>query len=193
MPTSPRASLIGLPTLRASSVASLPAFCSTAVASRRRALARSRGVIARHAGYAALARANGSSASSTPASGTSAMTFSVAGSITFNMRVTAKQYPPTCQSPDSARGYSHSRHLVESGAPKLTPGSKLVLRFCPEDGPYDTEQDPHPSSRIRGGRIDALRRSDRRHGTGEIDADTGQRRPVRRHHAGPQVQRGPRS
>ena len=83
IPTSPRASLIGLPALRASSRDSFSASCATAAAKRRMSFARSPGVTARQAGKAALALATAWSASSRVASGTSARTSSVAGSMTF--------------------------------------------------------------------------------------------------------------
>ena len=82
MPTSPRASEIGLPTFRASSVASSSAASSIASARRRRSRPRSSGATAFQAGNASLARAIASSASSTPARGISSSTSSVAGSMT---------------------------------------------------------------------------------------------------------------
>src|SRR5436309_13896683 len=82
MPTSARAPPIGLPTFWDSARASSSAFSSTSVARRRIRRARSAGATARHAGNAAFARATAASVSSTPASGSSAIVFSVAGFTT---------------------------------------------------------------------------------------------------------------
>src|SRR6266508_361809 len=82
MPTSPRESEMGLPTLRVSIRASSSPFSSTSVASRRNRRARSEGITARQAGNAAFARATAASASSTPACSSSAIASSVAGLTT---------------------------------------------------------------------------------------------------------------
>src|SRR5712691_11815839 len=82
MPTSPRESEMGFPTLRVSICASSSPFSSTSVASRRNRRARSEGVTARHAGKAAFARATAASASSTSACSSSAIGSSVAGLTT---------------------------------------------------------------------------------------------------------------
>jgi uncharacterized membrane protein len=71
--------------LRASSNASLSDDASTTEANRRISTARSCGVTARQAGKAAFARATARSASWTLASGMSAITCSVAGSMTFTL------------------------------------------------------------------------------------------------------------
>jgi hypothetical protein len=85
MPTSPRESPIGLPTLRVSSRATSSNRSPNADAMRRMSFARSAGVTARHSGNAVFARTTAAFASSTPACGSSASTFSVAGSTTCSI------------------------------------------------------------------------------------------------------------
>ena len=94
MPISPRASEIGLPALRASSVARSSARSSIALASRWSSAERSPGATARQAGNARLARSTAASVSSTPARGSSAITCSVAGSITAiaSLLATCRRY-----------------------------------------------------------------------------------------------------
>src|SRR5487761_276330 len=99
MPTSPRASLIGLPTVRASRRASSSARAAIEEAMRRIRLDRSLGASAFHAGYAAFARATAWSASSTVACWSSASTCSVAGSITLSVPVLVAISPP-CMADD---------------------------------------------------------------------------------------------
>src|SRR5207245_4509024 len=82
IPTSPRESEIGLPTLRVSASASSSPCSSTSVASRRRRRTRSPGETARQGGNAAFARATAASVSSTPAESSSAIGSSVAGLTT---------------------------------------------------------------------------------------------------------------
>src|SRR3954452_12583301 len=85
MPTSPRESAIGLPTLRVSSSASSSRCSSTVSASRRSSRTRSPGATADHAGNAARARATAASASSTPARSSVAIVRSVAGLTTVRV------------------------------------------------------------------------------------------------------------
>ena len=90
MPISPRASPIGLPALRASSVASSSCRASSVVGQavqQRRAIGGSQRAPGRETPR--RARSTAASASSAPARGTSAITSAVAGSITRIIR------PPT--------------------------------------------------------------------------------------------------
>ena len=114
MPISPRASPIGLPALRASSLASSSACSSSAFASRCSSGAPVVGASARHAGKAALARSTAASVSSTPARGTSAITSSVAGSMTWIIRTA----DPRRARASSTNERDHPAALVLLGVPE---------------------------------------------------------------------------
>ena len=82
MPTSPRASEIGLPTLRALELRELLDALADARGTVRSTPARTPGATRFQAGKASRALAIAASVSSTPAWGSSASTSSVAGSMT---------------------------------------------------------------------------------------------------------------
>ena len=122
MPTSPRASEIGFPTLRASSRARSSVRSRTSAATARIKPARSPGAIAFQAGKASRARATAASVSSAPARGSSASTSSVAGSMTLSIGRNGLPGTPL----PSARSISHGdgwgnrdRHLRRAGAGAL--------------------------------------------------------------------------
>src|SRR5512132_871993 len=138
MPISPRASEIALPALRASSVASSSARSSIASASRWSRAERSAGSTARHPGNAALARAIAASVSSIPARGTSAITCSVAGSITAmaSLLTTRRRYRVRFV----ASGEKSKEATPRPGGPGGTRGMLSLddLRKAGEDGSIDT-------------------------------------------------------
>src|SRR5438132_3720917 len=93
MPTSPRESEIGLPTLRVSIRASSSPCSSTSVASRRNSRTRSPGATARQPGNAARARATVASVSSMPTCSSSTIGSSVAGLTTAKLATLEEPLP----------------------------------------------------------------------------------------------------
>src|SRR5215211_2954285 len=138
MSISPRASEIGLPALRASSVARSARRASIASARACMSAVRSSGVIARQAGNASFARATAASTSAASPRGTSAITSAVAGSTTASVPLTPR--PP--QRLSSSGRYAKRSRQSSGGDPlALARGrdqrthhrARVVLLRVPED------------------------------------------------------------